>query len=173
MSSTEQILIEQLSARVAFLEKLVEKMGDSQVEPQTKKTKKAKKADDKEPDEPKKKGFNKDGSARKVPAISGYRVFSKAKREEAVLALKEENDAKKLTDKGNVKQGAVVAKLGEWWKALDEAEQQVWKDDAKEQESERLALQEVPKVARPAPVSVEGSDEEDLDLEENSSDDED
>ena len=125
MSSTEQMLIEQLSARVAFLEKLVEKMGDSQVEPQTKKTKKAKKADDKEP---KKKGFNNDGSARKVPAISGYRVFSKAKREEAVLALKEENDAQKLTDKGNVKQGAVVAKLGEWWKALDESEKQVWKD---------------------------------------------
>ena len=124
-------------------------------------------------EEPKKKGFKKDGSARKVPAISGYRVFSKAKREEAVLALKEENDAKKLTVNGNVKQGAVVAKLGEWWKALDEAEQQVWKDDAKEQESERLALQEVPKVARPASVSEEGSDEEDLDLEENSSDDED
>ena len=85
--------------------------------------------------------------------------------------MKEENDAKKLTDKGNVKQGAVVAKLGEWWKALDESEKQVWKDDAKEQESERLALQEVPKTARPAPVSEEGSDEEDLDLEENSSDD--
>ena len=174
MSSTEQMLIEQLSARVAFLEKLVEKMGDSQAEPQTKKTKKTKKADDKEP---KKKGFNNDGSVRKVPAISGYRVFSKAKREEAVLALKEENDAKKLTDKGNVKQGAVVAKLGEWWKALDESEQQIWKDDAKEQESERLALQEVPKVVRQVGIlkkesDEEGSDEEDLDLEENSSDDE-
>jgi hypothetical protein len=161
MSSAEQMLIEQLTARVAFLEKLVgDQMSDRNADPSAKKTKKAKKADDKEPKEPKKKGFNKDGSKRKVPAISGYRVFSKEKRDEAILALKEENHPDKLTEKGNAKQGAVVAKLGEWWKALGEDEQQIWKDDAKEQESERLA-------------EKEESEEGDLDIQENSSDDED
>ena len=80
-----------------------------------KKEKKAKKkSKDTDDDEPKKK---------KGP--SGYLLYSKAIRAEAVEKLSQESDEKpKSTD--------VMKKIGTMWKALSEEERDAWNEKAKE-----------------------------------------
>ena len=119
------IEIQQLNERVAQLEELVKRLtGATEVKEEVKEAPKAKKA--------KKEGptLKKDGTERKKPKMSGYRMFCAAERPNAKAELEKENG-------GKVGMGPVTAKLGEMWKALSEEEQQVWKDDAEEIEKEK------------------------------------
>ena len=131
-SSTKQI--QELTARVVQLEELVKKLTDPQEEAMDRvvQSTKPKETKIKETKKPKKDGptLNKDGTPRKKPKMSGYRLFCASTRAEAKEILEKENDAK-------VSPGMVVAKLGEMWKELDEEERQVWKDDAEEVEKEK------------------------------------
>ena len=122
MSATE---IQQLNERVVQLEELVKRLTEAtEVKEEVKEAPKAKKAKSEGPI------LNKDGTERKKPKMSGYRMFCAAERANA----KEELEKKAG---GKVGMGPVTAKLGEMWKALSEEEQQVWKDDAEEIEKEK------------------------------------
>jgi len=126
-SSTKQI--QELTARVVQLEELVKKMTDSKEEAMDRVVQST---ESKATKKPKKDGptLNKDGTPRKKPKMSGYRLFCASTRAEAKEILEQENGAK-------VSPSMVVAKLGEMWKELDEEERQVWKDDAEEVEKDK------------------------------------
>ena len=127
MSATE---IQQLNERVVQLEELVKRLtGAAEVKEVVKEAPKAKKAKSEGPT------LKKDGTERKKPKMSGYRVFCAAERANAKAELEKETGCK-------VGMGPVTQKLGEMWKALSEEEQQVWKDDADEIEKEKQVKKE-------------------------------
>ena len=123
-SSTKKI--QELTARIVQLEELVKKLTDSQEEAMGRVVQSTK------PKATKKDGptLNKDGTPRKKPKMSGYRLFCASTRVEAKEILKQDQGPK-------VSPSMVVAKLGEMWKELGEDERQVWKDDADEVEKDK------------------------------------
>ena len=125
------IEIQQLNERVAQLEELVKRLSGAteEVKEVVKEAPKAKKAKSEGPT------LKKDGTERKKPKMSGYRVFCAAERANAKAELEKETGCK-------VGMGPVTQKLGEMWKALSEEEQQVWKDDADEIEKEKQSKKE-------------------------------
>ena len=130
MSATE---IQQLNERVVQLEELVKRLSGA-TEPEkpkeeVKEAPKAKKAKSEGPT------LKKDGTERKKPKMSGYRVFCAAERANAKAELEKETGCK-------VGMGPVTQKLGEMWMALSEEEKQVWKDDANEIEKEKQQKEE-------------------------------
>ena len=127
--SSSATKIQELTARVVQLEELVKKLTDSQEEAMDRVVQST---EPKATKKPKKDGptLNKDGTPRKKPKMSGYRLFCASTRAEAKEILELENGAK-------ASPGMVVAKLGEMWKDLDEDERQVWRDDADEVEKDK------------------------------------
>ena len=107
-------MAKQLEARVSELEKLVASLKTS--EEKVEKTKG-------------KSSGNKEETAKKPKAKTGYLVFSSEKREEVKEMLeKESGEAPKPKD--------VISKLGAVWKALSDEERQVYNDKAKKMAEE-------------------------------------
>ena len=112
--------IEQLNERIAQLEQIVLKLVEPQggrvvgrVEAEEKPAKKTRKT--LKPGEVRTK---QDGTPRKKPKMSGYRVFSGARRAE-VRELLEQNSTV------SVRPCDVVSELGRLWKAMGPEEQQI------------------------------------------------
>ena len=169
MSTTQ---IEQLMERVAKLEQL---LLDKTIAELKKKAGSKSTKDEKTPARKKVKRneagqtINKDGTPRKARAIGGYQVFSNEKRAEVRLLL-EKGGTKKVMP------CEVVRELARMWKELDADEQQVWKDEANEQEKAKTTFITAswrpvvaPPPRPPSPVKLDDEDESsDVELEENS-----
>jgi hypothetical protein len=75
-------------------------------------------------DKPKKKKSDKP----KVKRVSGYILFQKAMRDEAVQTLEES----RTDDSVKIKQSQVMSELGKMWKSLDDDEKKEWNNKAAE-----------------------------------------
>ena len=86
--------------------------------------------DDEKP-KPKAKKEKKEKNEDKPKRVSGYILFQKAMREDAVKTL---NDALE-EDGAKIKQSDVMKELGRMWKALEDDERKEWNDKAAEQKA--------------------------------------
>ena len=117
MSMTIETLAEQLKVLTEQVAKLDAIVNNTTTEKKEKKPKKEKK-------EKKEKSASSDDE--KPKRISGYILFSKANREDAIETLQEagEEDAK-------VKSTDVMKELGRMWKELEATEKEEWNIKAK------------------------------------------
>ena len=81
--------------------------------------------------EKKEKKVKKEKKEDKPKRVSGYILFQKAMRDDAVKTL---NDALE-EDGAKIKQSDVMKELGKMWKALDDDERKEWNDKAAEQKA--------------------------------------
>ena len=80
---------------------------------------------DKKP--PKSKKTNDDGSPKKPRPKSGYNLFQKAMRDDAISILQETT--------GDIKQTMIMTQIAKMWKELSDEDKSVWNDKAKESAS--------------------------------------
>tara|TARA_B100000902_G_scaffold1065_1_gene1397 strand:+ start:1364 stop:1951 length:588 start_codon:yes stop_codon:yes gene_type:complete len=79
----------------------------------------------KEKKPPKSKKAKDDSSPKKPRPKSGYNLFQKGMRDDAVCILNETND-------GDIKQTMIMTQIAKMWKELSDEDKAVWNDKAKE-----------------------------------------
>ncbi len=78
----------------------------------------------KEKKQPKSKKTNDDGSPKKPRPKSGYNLYQKAMRDDAISILQETH--------GDIKQTMIMTQVAKMWKELSDEDKTVWNDKAKE-----------------------------------------
>ena len=113
----------EVAQRVETLEKQMAELMNATPDNKEKKEKKEKK-DKKEKKNKKEDKSSDDEEPKKKKRVSGYNLYVKANRDDALASLAESSDEKP-------KSSEVMKKLGAMWKELDPDEQTAWNSKAK------------------------------------------